>query len=66
MTDREIGQWLKTAREERELSCQEVGKFLGVNRSNIWRWENAKVSIPLPRLVQLVQLYRLDGSVIFK
>ncbi len=57
MNEVNIGQRIKTKREQQNLSLQFVADKLDVNRSSVMRWENGETSrIKLPMLERLAQI----------
>jgi transcriptional regulator with XRE-family HTH domain len=52
-----IGNNLKYAREELEMTQTELGNVFGVSNSTVRGWENAYDTIPLNKLIKFCNLY---------
>lgn len=55
-----IGKNVKFLREKLGLTQTELGKYLGVTRMQITRYENGENSIPTERLSKLAHLFSVD------
>jgi len=54
---------IKQKRIEYNLTEEQLGKMLGVNKATISKWENAKVkSIPRPRIQDLANIFHCDPA----
>lgn len=51
---------LKELREESELKQKDIAKILGVSRPNYTRWETKEKIIPLERLNDLCNYYKIN------
>lgn len=52
----EIGKRIKQAREEKKMTQQELGEYLGLNKSSVQRYETGQVAkIKLPILENMAQ-----------
>lgn len=61
-----IGRQLSSARRERNLSRQDLGKMLGVSPEQIEKYETGKESLPAGRLYQLSVLLDLPVTEFFR
>lgn len=57
---RAVGAYLKTLREERELSQETVGDQLGVNKRQVLRWEIGENEPSTTHLLRMLELYHGD------
>lgn len=58
-----VGLRLKQAREEKNISLEEAGNKVGVNKSTIMRWENGKTEkFKIPTLETLADFYGVNSS----
>lgn len=58
-----IGQRLKLARENKEISLEKAGDFVGVHKSTISRWESGETKkINMTIIEKLADFYSVDSS----
>lgn len=58
-----VGSRLKQAREEKNISLEEAGNKVGVNKSTILRWENGQTEkFKIPTLETLADYYGVNSS----
>ncbi len=63
MDNIEIGGRLKQAREKRNMTQEELGKLLGLNKSTIQRYESGQVKkIKLPVLENIAEILGVNPS----
>lgn len=55
-----VGDWLKAARERRGKTCAEAAEAVGVDRQNLWQWEQGINAAPIDKLLSLATLYRAN------
>lgn len=55
-----IGNLIKEKRQENNWSQQELADKIPTDRSNISRWENESVQIPLDKIKRLCEIFSLD------
>ena len=61
-----FGAYLKSLREERELTIYDVSKKLDITTEQLERWENGKEYIELSDINKLAYLYEIDSTEILK
>jgi transcriptional regulator with XRE-family HTH domain len=54
----EISKWVKEARRHGHLTLEQLGERMGVTKSNVWGWENAKHE---PSVGQWLRIAALTG-----
>lgn len=58
---KKIGERLRFARKNSQLSLEEVGKIINIHKGSVSRWENGKTEkIQLPVLEKLADIYNVD------
>ena len=50
---------LRKLRKKHGLSLKQVGKIVGKDPSQVWRWENGKSEIPMTSFIRLANSYGL-------
>ena len=54
-----IGAWIKQYREKNNLTLEEFGKKVGVNKQTVSRWENGSLEPSVDMYYQLSQVFRI-------
>ena len=55
---------LKELRAEKGLSLQQVGDYMGVNRSTVKRWEDGEIkALSMEKLVMLANLFNASPGI---
>lgn len=62
----EVGQRLKSRREELKLTQEYVAEMLGVSRQTISNWENGRSYPDIERIVRLSDIYELSLDELLK
>lgn len=58
-----VGKRLKQSREIKNISLEEAGRYVGVNKSTIMRWENGQTEkFKIPVLKKLAEFYDVNPS----
>lgn len=58
-----VGQRLEYARNQKEISLEDAGQYIGVHKSTILRWENGSTKkIALPILESLANFYNVSPA----
>lgn len=57
---RRVGAWLKDARQRKGLSGSAAAERIGVERINLWKWENGQHAVPVDKLLALATLYKAN------
>lgn len=58
-----VGKRLKQSREIKNISLEEAGRYVGVNKSTIMRWENGQTEkFKIPVLKKLAEFYDINPS----
>lgn len=58
-----VGKRLELSRKDKNLSAEEVGKQVGVNRSTVLRWEKGETkNIKIPIIQALAKIYDVNAS----
>lgn len=62
--ENEFGEFLRSAREKKDYTLQQVADTLGLKSPQpVWDWENGKGSgIPAEMLLRLVEVYKISSS----
>ena len=50
------GRWLKELRQELDLTMNQLGELVGVNRIQVWKWETGRVAPPKSALLCAMSL----------
>lgn len=56
---------LKTIREMRNLTLEEVGDHLGISHSTVLRWESGKYPFGSDRALELARFYKVHPGELF-
>ncbi len=53
---------LRKLRKQHGFSLKDVGKIVGKDPSQVWRWENGKSEIPMSSFIQLANIYGFSSD----
>lgn len=60
MQEKEIGRNIKKYRKQLEMTQEDVGRIIGVNRSVIQRYESGLIAVPYERIYQLAEAFGIS------
>ena len=64
ITNKEVGDAIRTAREYRSLNRFQVAKIIGINQDTLKAYENGSRTLPFDVYYKLVQLFDLNVGVL--
>ena len=64
ITNKEVGDAIRTAREYRSLNRVQVAKIIGINQDTLKAYENGSRTLPFDVYYKLVQLFDLNVGVL--
>jgi transcriptional regulator with XRE-family HTH domain len=61
-----FGGWLTREREARGWTLEELGTYLGVDKSMVLRWESGETYTQLPSFARLMRLLCADANKVLR
>jgi len=57
-----IGKNIRELRQQRNMTLEEVGKFLNVGRSNVSKYERGEIAVPYDKILALSTLFQVSPA----